>query len=114
MSLAAVLYPSPTTKGWAEWSWHNYQHHQAIDTAMEQVRGIKPASYRLWPVDEHNFQDWLEQHQQSHSLFTQVLGISGQDLSELDLKDKTKREAWMFQHFIQHQAAAQTLALPIL
>lgn len=114
MSLAAVLYPSPTPQGWTEWTFHNLNHHEAIDTSMQQVLGIMPTAYRLWPVTEDSFQDWLEQHQLAHTLFNEVLGINGQDLTGLDLKDKQNREAWMFEHFIQHQAAAQTLGLPIL
>lgn len=114
MSLASVLYPSPTNQGWDEWSWHNYQHHLAINTALTQVLGIIPVTYRLWPVRQEEFRDWLEQHQQAHTLFCNAIGISGVDISDLDFKDKTKRDAWMYLHFQQHQAAAQILGLDIL
>lgn len=114
MSLAAVLYPPPTKQGWREWSFANFNHHQAIDAAIVDVLGVAAQHYRIWPVDESNFDDWLEQHQLSHSLYNQILGIDGQDLTGLDLKDKNKREGWFFIHYIQHQAAAQILKLPTL
>lgn len=114
MSLAAILYPSPTQHGWKEWSWHNFQHHLGIDEGLRVVKGLTPNVYRLWPVEEHEFRDWLEQHQQAHSVMNQALGISGQDLSGLDLNDKRGRDGWFYQHFIQHQAAAKILGLPIL
>lgn len=114
MSLASVLYPPPTKDGWNEWTWANYQHHQAIETGLRQVKGLSPTIYRLWPVREQEFEDWLEQHQQAHTLFTQALGINGSDLSQLDFNDKPKRDAWMYSHFVDHQAAAQLLGLTIL
>lgn len=114
MSLASVLYPSPTRQGWKEWSWANFQHHLAIDTGLLQVAGYQYNPYRLWPVDEHDFRGFLEQHNQSHQVFNSVLGINGQDLSELDLEDKTMRDSWFFSHYTQHQAAAQLLGLAIL
>lgn len=113
-SLAAVLYPPPTKQGWNEFAHANFQHHLAIRTAITQVRGVLPTPYRIWPVSEFDFHDWEEQHQQEHTLMCQLLGISSQDLSDYDQKDKTKRDAWHFAHFIQHQAAATILGLPIL
>lgn len=114
MSLAGVLHPPPTEQGWTEWSLQNYIHHQGIEDGLRQVKGVSPPFYRLWPVTEHDFQDWLEQHQQAHSYFNQALGLNGQDLSELNRKDKTQMEAWAYTHFLEHLAAAKTLGLSIL
>ena len=114
MSLASVLYPSPTQSGWKEWSFANFQHHLAIDKGLLQVKGYSYNPLRLWPVDENDFRDFLQQHQQSHNVFNDVLGIAGRDLSQLDLKNKDHRDSWFFEHYIQHQAAAQILGLTIL
>lgn len=113
-SLAAVLYPPPTKQGWNEWTHANFQHHLAIREGLISVRGLVSTPYKLWPVSEHDFNDWLEQHQQEHNQMNQALGIQGQDISSLDLKDRVKADAWFFTHFIQHQSAAQILALTIL
>lgn len=114
MSLAGVLHPPPTVQGWTEWSLQNSIHHQGIEDGLRQVRGIQPPVFRLWPVTEHDFTDWLEQHQQAHNFFNQTLGLNGQDLSQLDRKDKTQMEAWTYTHFLEHLAAAKTLGLSIL
>ena len=112
-SLAAVLYPPPTKQGWNDWAHANFQHHLAIRSGIVAVKGVIPTPYRIWPVSDFDFSDWEEQHQQEHSLMNQILGISGQDLSDIDRQDRRKLDAWMFAHFIQHQAAAQILKIPI-
>lgn len=114
MSLAQILYPPPTKDGWHEWSWANSQHHDAINRAILEVKGVQVASFRLWPVTEYDFRDWLEQHQQSHTVFCDLLGINGEDLTELDLNDKSKKDAWMFAHVQQHRAATSALKVPYL
>lgn len=114
MTLASVLYPSPTESGWEEWSFANYEHHLAIEEGLLQVLGIVATPFRIWPVNGAQFRDWQEQHQQSHTLFNRALGITGRDLTDLDFTDRSKADAWYFEHFIQHQAAAKTLGLSIL
>lgn len=114
MSLAQILYPPPTHQGWKEWSWANFQHHLALESAILQLKGVQVASFRLWPVTEHDLKDWLQAHQEAHNAINAALGISGQDLSELDLKNKTKRDDWFYVHELQHQAAAQLLGSPTL
>ena len=109
-----IIYPSPTKDGWKEWSWHNLQAHLAIDAALLRVRGITVQAFRLWPVGEHDLKDFLEQHQFSHQSYNQALGLAGQDLSDLDTKDKTKRDAWFWNHQSQHQAIAEVLGLSTL
>lgn len=110
--LATVLYPSPTPEGWTEWTHQNYQHHLAIEDALLQVRGVRVTPFRIWPVD--NMKDWEGQHQQAHDLFCEELGIQGIDLTGLDLRDKSKKDAWFFQHYMQHYTAAQILGTTIL
>lgn len=114
VSVAQIIYPPPTKHGWQEWTLLNAQHHAAIEAALLQVKGIQAQKFRLWPVTEADFTDWLQQHQLAHELFNQALGISGADLSDLDRKDKTKFDDWMFRHSIQHRSAASILGLSIL
>lgn len=114
MSLAAIVYPSPTPEGMTEWSIANFQHHNGIEIAMRQTLGVDPPIFRLWPILPEDFQSWLEQHQQAHNFFNQTLGLSGQDLTGLDLKDKSLADDWFFVHELEHQAAARVLKLSIL
>lgn len=114
MSLAGLTYPSPTKQGWTEWSWHNYQHHLAIDAAILELRGIEITPFRIWPTNQQDFTDFLQQHQEYHNLYSQILGISGRDLSELDTKNKAKRDDWFYSHEQEHRAAATILKVPTL
>lgn len=111
-NLAAVLYPAPEQMGFEAWTHDNYQHHLAIETALLEVRGVIATPFRIWPVK--TMKEWEGQHQQSHDLFAQELGIDGFDFTGLDLEDKQKKDSWMFRHFMQHLAAAQVLRLDIL
>lgn len=114
MSLAGLIYPSPTKQGWTEWAWHNYNHHLAIDAAIKQKFGVEVAPFRIWPINQSDFQLFLEQHQQYHNTYSQILGIPGQDLSEFDTKNKAKRDDWFFVHSQEHRSAATILGSPTL
>lgn len=111
-NLAAVLYPPPEKTGWTEWTHQNHQHHLAIETALMQVKGIHATPFRIWPAT--NLKDWEGQHQQAHDLFCRALGIQGIDLTGLDFEDKSKKDAFFWQHYQQHLAAASILKLSIL
>jgi hypothetical protein len=116
VSLAQILYPPPTAQGWKEWSFHQYQHHLALNSAILQLKGVTITPFRLWPVQQQgpDFQDWLQQHQLAHESINAVLGISGRDISALDFqdKDKSKRDAWFWVHHGMHRDAASNLGLP--
>lgn len=113
MSLAQILYPSPTPQGIVEWSFHHLAHHQAILDGISSVFGIKTKLYRIWPMDTQNLNDWAYQHQQQHNDFNATLGLGGQDLTVLDYKNQRQMDAFYFSHFSEHQAAAQKLGIPI-
>lgn len=114
MSLAGLLYPSPTKQGWAEWAFHNYQHHLAIDASIKKIKGIEVVPFRIWPINQVEFQTWLQEHQEYHNTYSQILGTPGQDLSEFDTKNKAKRDDWFFVHEQEHRAAATILGDPLL
>lgn len=113
MSLAQVLYPSPTERGMEEWFLAHDRHHEAIIDAVKIGRGIILEYNPLYPVNEADLENWLELHQQMHSDMTSLFGIAGTDLTGLDLRNKETSDAWFFQHFLQHQAVAQATGLPI-
>lgn len=113
MSLAHLLYPAPTPQGMEEWFFQHHQHHLAILGAMKANKGIELDSFPLYPVNVQQLQTWLETHQQMHNAMTEALGISGFDLSGLDLKDKAKSDNWFFQHYLQHQSVGEVCGSPI-
>lgn len=117
MSLAQIAFPPPTESGLEEWAAWHWQHHVAIITAMQSVREIALPQRLIYPV---NFNDpasvsiFLREHQQLHSDFGAILGIQGNDISNVDFTNQGERESWMWINFTSHQSASIALGLPIL
>lgn len=84
---------------------------------MQEVRDIALPQRLIYPV---NFNDpasvsiFLREHQQMHGDFGAILGIQGNDISNVDFTDKGQRESWFWLNFVAHQSAATALGLPIL
>lgn len=113
MALAQILYPPPTDKGMEEWFQAHARHHQGIIGALKDTKGIILEDLGLYPVSEHELDDWLRRHQQMHNDMTAAVGVAGSDLAGLDLKDKARSDSWFFQHFLQHQSVSQLCGWPI-
>lgn len=112
-SIAQVRYPPPTEKGWEEWAWAHAQHHDAIERGLAEKLGVQPVRYLLYPFFEKDMARWVRDHVAAHSRFCQLLSVSGQDLSGLDLHDKLKRDSWLWQNHNEHLAAGQRLGTSI-
>lgn len=113
-SIAHVRYPAPTETGWEEWTHQHAMHHDAIERSLAQVLGVQPVNYLLYPFFKADIATWVRQHQAAHSRFTALLGIAGQDLTGLNLDDKTTRDAWLWQNFVEHLGASQRLGTTIV
>lgn len=112
-SLAQVLYPPPTHRGWDEWIFWHHQHHDAIERGMAQVLGVQPITFKLYPFFKDDMQNWILEHQNAHSRFGQLLSVNTQDLSGLDFENKTEMDAWLNENYLEHLAAAQRLGTTI-
>lgn len=114
MSLAAILYPSPTEKGLEEFWFSNYQHHLALIDAVKQTQGIIMPLFQIYPVVfSDNIDNFERQHQLQHNLLAQYLGIDSQDITGTDFKDKSAFDAFANVHFLMHQAAGQRCGMSI-
>ena len=111
--LASVVYPAPTPQGFTEWVFSHYVHHQAIISAVQQTKGIHLVLYDIYPFNDRNLDNWLQQHQSQHTDMTSVFGINGVDLTNLDFKDRRQLDAWMDLHYREHLAVASDCGLPI-
>lgn len=116
MGLAHILYPSPSHGGFQAWLLHHFQHHQAIIDGLRSQRGIVVPMrmiYRCDPQKPEQLAVFLEQHQQLHVDMDGALGISGNDLSDVDFQDKKQTDAFFWLQFQEHLAAATNLGIPI-
>lgn len=112
MSLAQILYPPPTTVGMEEWFHAHARHHEALIWAYGK-QGVILEDLNLYPVQKKDLDNWLQRHQTMHGALGQVSGISGSDLTGLDLNNKAASDNWFFQHFMQHLGFAQSCGQPI-
>lgn len=116
MSLASILYPSPSDSGLEEFFHANYQHHLAQLAAIKDKFGYSLELFQIWPpppTKGDRLTTWARQHQRQHDVVNAALGIPGTDLTGLNLDKKKDLDNWMYQHFIQHQAAGQLCGYPI-
>lgn len=110
-NLAQILFPPPTEQGLNEWMFHHVQHHRAIISAARASRGAVLAEQMIFPYSPRDKDNWLELHQDMHNDMNGLLGISGNDLSEVDFGNRKQREAWHSLHYFEHLAAATSLGL---
>jgi len=113
VSLASVLYPGPTDQGLEEFFYANYQHHIALMAALKETMGVELELFQIYPANPEDLTTWSRQHQFQHDALNSLLGIPGTDISVVDFKKKDEADAWYWQHFLQHQAAAQLCGKPI-
>ena len=113
MSLAQVLFPSPTNQGFDEWAWAHFQHHLAIARAVLQVKKVELIVPSIFPINIANIQVWLQNHQGLHNAQNALLGIQGNDLSSLNWTDEKQREGFFYLNFVEHRSAGQNVGVPI-
>jgi hypothetical protein len=89
----------------------NAQDHIEINQAIQAQRGNNLFARVLDPVDKQAMDVWLELHQQSHNDINGVLGLSGNDLSDVDFSNPSKVREWINLHAQEHQAMRQVLKI---
>lgn len=113
MSLPQVLLPPPTDNGLDEWAFAHFQHHLAIAQAIKAKHNITLNVPLIWPINPHNIEVWLENHQFIHNEMNAVLKVQGNDLSTLNWEDQRQRQGFFFLNYQEHQSAATNTGLPI-
>lgn len=117
MSLAHIIYPPPTRGGLQEWLLQHYFHHLAIIGGVQTKFNISLPVRMIYPLqnaeDQAQLNVFLEEHQTMHNDMDGILNIAGNDLSEVDFKDKKQLDAFMWLNFSEHRDAATNLGLPI-
>ena len=92
----------------SQFSFANADEHTQINLGILQKYSIQMPVYVLDPIpaDRGN---WLETHQNVHNLMNAVLGIVGNDLSDVDFKKPNELSSWIWLHAQEHYQAAKIL-----
>ena len=112
MSGLADLYNVPATdEERAQWAFAHMAHHRDINRRIYELVKVALPEYILDPVNPDDTGDWEYQHQLMHDNQNQLLGINGQDLTELDWKDQRLLNAWVFLNANEHVQASDILEI---
>ena len=111
MSLANLFNAPDADEDFLVWSFSNQDQHNRIVTAIAAQKKVDIPQFPLDPITMDDFPGWARQHQEAHNNFTQILGIGGVDLTDVDLKDPGELAAWIRLHAEEHRQAAQILGI---
>lgn len=112
MSGIANLYNVPNSDSErAEWSFSHAAHHRDINLAIYNALKIALPEYLLDPLNPNDTGVWEYQHQLMHDNNNAILGIQGQDLTEVDWKNQRLLAAWIWLNVNEHVQAANILGI---
>ena len=77
------------------WAFHNRAQVDLIRAGIQAQKNVNLTQYQLYPVDLDNPGTWLENNQQAHNDFNQVLGLQGHDIEFVDFNNRAQLEAWV-------------------
>ena len=107
--MLASLFNIPKDKtALAQFSFANADEHTQINQGILKKYSIQMPVYVLDPIPTDQ-QNWLETHQNVHNLMNAVLGIVGNDLSDVDFKKPNELASWIWLHAQEHYQAAKIL-----
>jgi hypothetical protein len=73
--------------------------------------GATLTTYVLDPIAGFDRDNWLRRHQTAHNDMNEVLGIAGNDLSDVDFKNPKELQAWINLHAQEHLQANDILRI---
>lgn len=117
MSLAQILYPPPTERGWEEWLHAHVRHHEALISALNETKGSNLSiATPIYPVDVKSttqMATFNRAHLDLHNEMNQLLGIPSQDISSPNFKDQRALDGWLYLHHQMHLSAAALCGQPV-
>lgn len=109
--IADLLNIPQSPEDFFSFSFANAAHHTDVVVAIRAKGGATIAPVPLDPIPPTDFQTWLSTHQQHHILIDAALGVQGNDLLDLDLKDQKQVQTWFALHANEHFQWANILGV---
>ena len=107
-----LLYNVPSSlNDWNIWTRSHQASHTKIVQAILKQKGVGLTLYQLDPANFSFFEDYLNRNQQAHNDMLGVLGISGSDLSEVDINQPNQLRAWVQLHAVEHRDTETALGI---
>lgn len=111
MGVADIANVPNDQKTLLEWSFSHMAHHRDINRRIFEIENVALPEYALDPVNPNDAEVFLAQHQIMHNNQNTVLGIEGQNLSEVNFRDPVELSTWIFLNFQEHLAAYNILGV---
>ena len=111
MGLASIENVPSSNESLAEWSFAHMAHHRDVARVIYEKYSLAIPEYVIDPLNVNDLGLFGFQHQTLHNDVNFVLGVSGNDLSEINWSDPGEREGWIFLNFTEHQAWANILGV---
>jgi len=96
MSVVDLYNVPQTPSDMDRWASLHMIHHRLINLAIYRQHHIALPEYVIDPIDMRNPTAFLDQHQTMHNNTDSVLGLSGYDLSDVDLTDARQLSGWIW------------------
>lgn len=109
--LAALLNVPRSQGDWAVWSFANADVVAQIRAAVLSKKNIALPTYQLDPIPFGDAETWLSNNQQAHNDFTGALGLPGNDLEHVDLRDQNQLQAWIWLNYWDLSQACTALEI---
>lgn len=110
----ATIFNSPREKtDRLIWSFANADHHLDVLNAIAKQKNILLARYLLDPIPDQplGMESWLQTHQQAHNDINGVLGVKGNDISDVEFNNEAQVLAWTWLHATEHYQWANILGV---
>lgn len=111
MSLASVYNVPKDARSLAEFAFNNRLSHLSIAQAIQTKTGVILSLPVLDPMPVFDLQNWAVQHQAVHNAMNGVLGLEGNDLTDVNWEKPEEVESWIRLHADEHYKASQVLGI---
>ena len=112
MTVANLYNVFTEATGKDQFSFSNASLHALQNQAIFVGTGRELSSYVLDPIPTgENLVNWLEAHQDIHNQVNAILGIAGNDLTDVDFNNQEQVAAWVWLHAEEHRQAVQKLGI---
>jgi len=102
----------PDQDSLSSWTFTHASHHYDIQRRIFEVYGTRLDNWVLDPFDTDEPGIWAYHHQVMHNQFNAVLGLQGEDLTDVDFSDPDVLIGdWIYANLNEHQQAATILGI---
>lgn len=102
MGVADIYNVPETPEARSEWAFSHMAHHRDCIRRVAEGGGPNLQEYPLDPIDFNDPGIFIYNHQQMHNDLNTVLGVFGNDLTDVDFSKAPELSAWIQLNASEH------------